>query len=109
MELTDKEAIKILNGLIVCNSRYPKFCEALEMGIKAIEQPFDQILWERDCAIEQLKELGYELGQKPKTFQWITTKIDYDCWCRECRYRIKKGVKLPLNCPNCGADMRGEE
>lgn len=25
---------------------------------------FEQIMWERDVAIEQLKELGYELGQK---------------------------------------------
>lgn len=27
----------------------------------------DQIRWERDLAIEQLKDLGYELGEKPRT------------------------------------------
>lgn len=25
---------------------------------------FEQVMWERDVALEQLKELGYELGQK---------------------------------------------
>lgn len=34
---------------------------------------FDQILWERDMAISQLKELGYSLGEKKKT-------------CEDCRY-----------------------
>lgn len=27
---------------------------------------FDQIKWERDLAIEQLRDLGYELGQKKR-------------------------------------------
>ena len=27
----------------------------------------DQIRWERDIAIQQLKELGYSLGEKPRT------------------------------------------
>lgn len=48
--------------------------EALEYIIKSLEQEpcedavsrgvFEQVRWERDVAIEQLKELGYELGQK---------------------------------------------
>lgn len=33
----------------------------------------DQIKWERDTAIAQLKELGYGLGEKPKT-GWIPLK-----------------------------------
>ena len=28
---------------------------------------FEQVMWERDVAIEQLKDLGYGLGEKPKT------------------------------------------
>ena len=28
---------------------------------------FEQVMWERDVAIEQLEELGYSLGEKPKT------------------------------------------
>lgn len=49
-------------------------CMALDMAIKALEQEpcadtvsrgvFEQVMWERDTAIEQLRELGYELGQK---------------------------------------------
>ena len=35
------------------------------------QQPCDQIKWERDMAIAQLKELGYGLGEKPKTGHWI--------------------------------------
>lgn len=47
--------------------------EAKRMAIKALEQEpsdtvsrgaFEQVMWERDVAIGQLKELGYELGQK---------------------------------------------
>ena len=47
--------------------------DALEMAIKALEQQpsdtvsrgaFEQVMWERDVAIGQLKELGYGLGQK---------------------------------------------
>ena len=48
--------------------------EALETAIKALSQEpcddtvsrgaFEQVMWERDIAIEQLHELGYELGQK---------------------------------------------
>lgn len=47
---------------------------ALDMAIQALEQEpcgetvsleaFKQIMWERDIAIEQLKELGYDFGQK---------------------------------------------
>lgn len=35
-------------------------------------QSFKQVMWERDIAIEQLKELGYGFGQKiePKTGHW---------------------------------------
>lgn len=43
-------------------------------NLKALEQEscddtvsrgvFEQVMWERDTAIEQLRELGYELGQK---------------------------------------------
>lgn len=46
---------------------------------------FDQILWERDMAISQLKELGYSLGEKKKTcegcqYEWNSYNEE------ECRY-----------------------
>lgn len=34
---------------------------------------FDQILWERDTALKQLKELGYSLGEKKKTCEMKIT------------------------------------
>lgn len=46
---------------------------AITMAIKALSQEpsdtvsrgvFEQVMWERDIAIEQLHELGYEWGQK---------------------------------------------
>ena len=47
---------------------------ALNMAIQALEQEpcndtvsrgvFEQVMWERDTAIEQLRKLGYGLGQK---------------------------------------------
>ena len=51
--------------------------DAIDLAIKALEQEpssdmvsrgvFEQVMWERDVAIEQLKELGYELGEKIRT------------------------------------------
>ena len=48
--------------------------EFINMAIKALEQEhcedsisrgvFEQVMWERDVAIGQLKELGYEFGAK---------------------------------------------
>lgn len=39
--------------------------EALGVAISALAT-IDQFRWERDLAIEQLKGLGYELGEKPR-------------------------------------------
>lgn len=50
------------------------FNEILDLAAKALDQEscddtvsrgvFEQVMWERNTAIEQLRELGYELGQK---------------------------------------------
>lgn len=72
--MTRKEAYSILhNGLVNAPSEHD-WCMAFEMAIKVLEQEpcddtvsrgvFEQVMWERDTAIEQLRELGYELGQK---------------------------------------------
>ena len=49
---------------------------AIHSAIEVLEQEpsddmvsrgvFEQVKWERDVAIEQLKELGYGLGEKPR-------------------------------------------
>ena len=72
-KMTRAEAIKILNGLFYPNGtdeETERENEALKMAIstlecgKMLEVCYDQVKQERDIAIEQLKELGYELGQK---------------------------------------------
>ena len=68
-----------------------------------------------DMAIEALK-------QEQKTGHWEYVQYDYNPrlgnWhCSECRCVIvasvdkndKGGIPLYKYCPNCGADMRGEE
>lgn len=77
---------------------------------------FEQVMWERDIAITQLKELGYGLGEKPKTGRWIKVidKIDSlgnKTWHYKCD---KCGASRPplfdRYCPYCGANMQeGEE
>lgn len=89
--MTREEAIKVIDNVKFqfqssidevdidedCKEAYEdnkEVVEALDMAIKALEQElcndtvsrgvFEQVMWERDTAIEQLRELGYELGQK---------------------------------------------
>lgn len=87
--------------------------KSLDMAIKALEQKpsndmvsrglFEQIKWERDVAIEQLKELGYGLGEKPKMGYWI--EGDMTRWkCSNCGYGVLDWNNTPY-CPNCGAMM----
>ena len=61
MKCTVKDEIVLNDGR--CNSFEPNVkqpCED-EMVSKGV---LEQVMWERDIAIEQLHELGYELGQK---------------------------------------------
>ena len=72
----------------------------------------EQIKWERDMAIAQLKELGYGLGEKPKTGHWILLDecSNSGYYCSECHKKVvKEGwsntVKKIKFCPNCGCRM----
>ena len=85
---------------------------------------FEQIMWERDLAIQQLKDLGYGLGEKPKendddTMEWIQhidPRFDNSGrWlrkCSKCGY-VTRNYGHENFCPNCGRrkdwveDMRG--
>ena len=78
MTMTNKEAIKRIKDFALYhairdlpNSAYT--VEAFEMAIRALENQdhgvvslgvYEQVRWERDVAISQLKELGYGLGEK---------------------------------------------
>ena len=57
--------------------------EAIREAISALSEnkedmvsrgTLDQIMWERDTAIQQLKDLGYSLGEKPKEGDLISRK-----------------------------------
>ena len=74
--------------------------EALDMAIKALEQlsSYEQTINKLTDAISK---------QEPKTGHWIDKHFDI-ATCSECGF--KGGNYHVFNyCPNCGADMRGEE
>lgn len=49
------------------------------------DEVLDQYKWERDIAIQQLKELGYGFGQEPKTYgDTISRQAAIDVASREC-------------------------
>jgi hypothetical protein len=77
----------------------------------------EQIKWERDMAIAQLNELGYGLGEKPRTGHWIEIAQYSDgkhkIECSECKglifsrghansFVVKNEYKF---CPHCGVRM----
>lgn len=72
--MTREEAIKRLKEARNTIQPFRYVDEAIDYVIKALEQEpcddcvsrgvFEQVVWERDTAIEQLRKLGYELGQK---------------------------------------------
>lgn len=92
--------------------------EAVSKGL------FDQIKWERDIAIGQLKEIGCELGQKmddvkarleavPVHGRWENDENDIPR-CSNCSYipefnRYLDDYYYSDFCPNCGAKMNGTE
>jgi len=89
---------------------------------------FEQVMWERDVAIDQLKQLGYGFGEKPKTGHWIETAEEYykavneygggvnedtpyfvdDIACSECLSMfsvIDNETERFDCCPHCGTKM----
>lgn len=106
------------------NDETQAFCE---LAIKALEQEpeislevYKQVAKERDIAIEQLHELGYEFGEKieTKTGHWVKTPKavmgeGYMWYCDRCEHLVyqdsSRDYPSENYCPNCGADMRGKE
>lgn len=83
----------------------------------------DQVYWERDTALHQLAEIGKGLGEKMddvverKHGKWTLFENDieqnaYECSACNDVFVLLEGTpqeNLYNFCPNCGADMRGEE
>lgn len=96
------------------------FCEAIEIVNQVAEEnknkyvsigAYKQVAWERDIAIEQLHELGYEFGQKieeeycdynvhfaPSTAIYFTTKCGH-------RYNGYLNGSIPY-CGFCGKKIK---
>ena len=64
---------------------------------------FEQVMWERDVAIDQLKELGYGFGEKLKTGHWIIISPT-DMYCSECN-EIEHLDTSRRFCAYCGTRM----
>ena len=84
--------------------------EAFDMAIKALEQEpcEDATLKDIFCTGCEYKE------QEPKTGHWEWVQYDSNPnignWhCSECRETFPVDCSKWNYCPNCGADMRGEE
>lgn len=64
---------------------------------------YEQTIWERDIAIRQLNELGFNFGEKV-TGEWK------DGVCSNCGYEVlyaqyKQYMVLSKHCPYCGRIM----
>lgn len=80
----------------------------------------EQILWERDMAINQLSDCGIPFGGKAdvqavRHGKWRRKHVGngWDDWdaitCSECSFYIHKPDFVGNYCPNCGARMDGEQ
>lgn len=58
------------------------------------------------------RKMGKWIPHKERSREYIGTvliNVEYDYWfCDICGYRVKNGQPMYNFCPNCGADMRGE-
>lgn len=81
---------------------------------------YKQVRWERDIAIGQLRELGYELGEKVtpvKHGRWKAVTDDGDEYKRICSCcgeyapfdEFDDAYLLYPHCPWCGARMDGKD
>ena len=124
--MTREEALKILDTIPTIGEQV----DALEMAIKALEQEPIGDLISRQAVLDKtirvnsiwksitnskgknLEEIVSELPsvnpQEPKTGHWDSRT----CKCSECGYQIafsEYAERKYKYCPNCGADMRGEQ
>ena len=94
--------------------------DALELLKDSVPQSVvDQIIWERDTALSQLKEIGKGLCErmddvKPKKGKWKDIDCQTYTWkirCNKCGYErsmMSTGATYPRYCEGCGSRMDGE-
>lgn len=144
--MTENEAIKNIKALnAVCWQKDfydEEFARALATAIQALEEiqqykvigtvekvqelaskgrAYEQVAWERDVALEQLKEIGLSLGEKTDDVRVAVERmkpkkpIEVDNWgeyykCPTCKkYAVDSmGCKYKY-CPNCGTEFDWSE
>lgn len=131
--MTREEAIKILKAIRVYEC-YPKSAseetkEAIDMAIEALSQPIVAKCYEIDndrvyCSPEMADKIYRALYEKTNVQnmhrgEWVDKEIPCNPYppvfcveCSACGYRVGRETfqENTFNyCPNCGADMRGEE
>ena len=91
-----------------------------QVAIDAVKEYFKfSPLEGRQCAkaIERVPTVqprkGKWMPHNEKSREYIGTvlvNVEYDYWlCDTCGYRVEKRQPMYNFCPNCGADMRGEQ
>ena len=83
--MTNKEAIEQLKERLAITDyrqQIPEYYEAIEMAIAALERcnVIEQYRWERDIALEQLKEIGCGFGQNMDDVKKALEKADKYRW-----------------------------
>ena len=83
--MTNKEAIEQLKERLAITDyrqQIPEYYEAIEMAIAALERcnVVEQYRWERDIALEQLKEIGCGFGQNMDDVKKALEKADKYRW-----------------------------
>ena len=65
LEIFNDTTRRDTDGVLRSIKKYKEDVETLKMAIEMLStEPCEQIKWERDTAIAQLKELGYAFGEK---------------------------------------------
>ena len=86
--------------------------QALDQAINCVGA-IEQIKWERDIAIQQLNELGYQLGEKKRTSTWLLTDAyPHRLFCHNCYKTTLYNFEMLQSyyndfkyCPYCKCEM----
>lgn len=102
---SNDEQVRILN----CEDiDIQKFTEIMKHQRLQVIQPskdcvslevYKQVIWERDIAIEQLKELGYEFGEKIRTSEDCVSRAEVLNLVRFNAFHVKSQIKAIENMP----------
>lgn len=90
-------------------------CLAIDMAIEALEQERSRLAqitqYRNDCEklMQENEQLKKALNQEPKTGHWIMDRQRETRQCDKCMTVYRWSFNPHNYCPNCGADMRGEE